>query len=639
MYNRLKYSLICILLLLFGSSKAQLYPAEAIFNLSPPFPVYLSDYANPMGNNISLRLLYRDFNIGTRTVKLRFSLIGQNIQISNLPSIQNLPEFTITAGSPLNISQAELYPYFLQENLDISPQIYAQALPEGLYRFGVEIIDSESNRAISGQLLSMPYWFVVNEPPIINLPTNNSKVQVLNPQNLIFQWVPRTKQAAAIEYEFTLTELFVPDAFEGNLQNLFLSQPPYFQSTTRNTTLLYGPAEPPLIENRYYGVRVQAKARKGLETVGIFRNEGYSEIFTFQYGNAVNPLSEIQQNVTEKSTIDMDAENYLTGFNTLISQKDLPATATTAQNTGLKLSQKFNLGDSLRLADLWFTVAGPDYLSTSISVPNFGTKTIKLYPTDSLVVTNKNELQSRGLNTLPLGYTLTLKDSLKSLIVPKQIVNKPNLFGSLLLLEDAKNTNNNVYHDIRAHAIRKPNEIRELNLKLNGYLVLLRDKATLMDRILSNYSNSLVFDEVNPIISREKKKNEANINNIQAFLKKYESYYKDDFAQQVLKYFPDAPSNSMQMNFYSDLIQLELEKLAKEKIAEKEAGVKKLKDEHDEKLRALGSIPANMNTGETKRLDEKLDSDIIEFNKNLDIKYEKLKNEVYARFKKLTSNK
>ena len=221
-------------------SNAQVFPAEALFTLTPPFPVYLSDYAKPSGNNISVRLLFRDFNLGTRNIRLRFSISGQNFVVSNLPNNINLPQFSLTAGVPLNLSQADIYAYFLAENLDISPNQYGQAFPEGVYKFGVEIIDALTNRPLSGVLASPPFWFVVNEPPFLNLPLNNAKIIASNPQNVIFQWTPRTKQAASIEYEFSLTELFVPFGFEGNLQNIFLSQPAYYQTTTTNTTLLYG---------------------------------------------------------------------------------------------------------------------------------------------------------------------------------------------------------------------------------------------------------------------------------------------------------------------------------------------------------------------------------------------------------------
>ncbi len=331
--------------------KAQLYPSQAFFNLTPPFPVYLADYANPSGNNISLRLLYRDFNAGTRTVRLKFSIMGQNFQVSNLIQNTSLPEYTITAGQPLLLNQSDIYPYFLAENLDLPPNLYNQVIPEGVYTFGVEIIDALSNRPISGLLKSVPYWFTVNDPPIINLPFNGSKVMVTNPQNVVFQWTPRNKQATAMEYEFTLTELIQPEGFEGNLQQIFFSQPPYYQTTTSNTTLLLGPGEPPLIENRFYAVRIQAKAKKGLEQIGIFRNEGYSEVTLFQYTNPISLLTEIQRVVTKNTTIRSDKNDYFTSdYSKIIRQYqqnvfDKPA-AKTLTNYSIP-NKKFSLNDTL----------------------------------------------------------------------------------------------------------------------------------------------------------------------------------------------------------------------------------------------------------------------------------------------------
>jgi hypothetical protein len=627
-----KIGLCVVVLLMALPAQAQLYPSEAFFVIQAPLPVYLADYASPAGQNISLRLLFRDFELGNRSVRLKFGIAGQGLQINNIPGPQ-YPQFELTAGVPLVLEQADIFSHFLPQNLDVSPQQYTTALPEGVYRFTVEVIDAESNRPISGLLQSKPYWLLVSEPPIINLPAQNAKVKPTIPQQLLFQWTPRNKQPAAMEYDFSLTEIIVPDGFEGNLQNIYHSLPTYFQTSTNSTTLLYGPGEPPLINGRYYGVQIRAKAKKGFEEIGIFSNEGQSQVTVFQYAEAASPLVKLQEELTDKATVATDTENYLkAGFGNLLSQKDNIET-----NTPSKIGQKrpLSIGDSLRFADIWVHVAAADHVLSSIAVPDFGSKTIKLYFADSLVI-NNIEIASGGLSSLPTGQKIEL---LPKASPYKLVENKPNLLSSLLLLEDAKNTNNLIYQDIRSHALRKPNDIRELNLKLNGLLVLLKDKATLLDRVMRHYSGSVVYTEVSPLLVREKKRNDANINNIQSFLKKYESYYKNDFAQIVLKYLPDAPQTSTELALYSDLIQIELDRLAQEKIKEHDTGILQLKKEHDGRMQALGAIPANMNTGETKRLEERLETEIRVFNENLDKKYIKLTEEVYSKYKKITSIK
>lgn len=634
-----KHIAIFLLFICFCKTEAQVFPSQAFFTLSPPFPVYLSDYANPNANNIALKLLFRDFNLGTRNIRLKFTVTGQNFQTINLNQLNDLPEFTITAGQPLLLNQSDIAAYFMAENLEISPMQYSQPLPEGIYKFGVQIIDSESNRAISGLLESSPYWFTVNDPPIINLPQNGSKIKVINPQNIIFQWAPRNKQAAQMEYEFTLTELIIPEAFEGNLQQIFFSQPPYYQTFTNNTTLLYGPGEPPLIENRTYAVRIQAKAKKGLEQIGIFKNDGFSEVITFQYGLPKVEVIENQDIVTDKITLSTDKEQYLSDdFNRLIkpNQRDLFAIKNTKKLENYRIdSKKISINDTLRLADLQLNFGSNSYANVAISIPDFGSKIVKLYFNDSLQINSKNDVISGGLNLFPTSNQLVFKDSILNNNTTN-IINKPTLFGSLLLLEDAKINNNNTYHEIRALAMKSPNEIREINLKLNAFLAYMKDKATLMDKISKNYTENLIFKEIAPKIVLEKKQTENNIKNLQEFLRKYDSYYKNDYAQQILKYLPDVPSNNAELSFYYDFVLLDLANLEKEKAEEMARKLKELKDEYQKKKDGFGSFPANMAGAEMKKLDDKLDTDILDLNQTLNRKYERLKDEAIKNFQKLS---
>jgi hypothetical protein len=631
-----RYYIVIALLLLQIRGIAQYYPAEAFFNLSPPFPVYLSDYANPMGNNVALRLVFRDFNLGTRQVRLKLCVQGQNFQTCSLPGVL-LPEYTITAGVPLLLQQADLYQYFLPQNLDLNPVAYAQAMPEGIYRFTVQVIDAQSGRSISSELQSVPYWFTVNDPPIINLPQNNSKVMVQYPQNLVFQWAARSKQASAVEYEFSITELTVPVDFEGNLQNIFLSQPPYYQIITNTSTLLYGPGEPPLIEGRQYAVRVQARAKKGLEQIGIFRNNGYSEVTVFQYKTDKPALAEIQQTVTVSKSLLTDTENYLVGeYGQIVKQNEVEFGRESTKR--ILPNNRLSLNDTLSMADLTGTLVSENQVQFAVSLPEFGTKTLRYYLTDDFKINIRNEIINGGLNTIPTQISLKIDSTkLQNTKATANLVNKPSLFGALLLLHDAKVRNNNAYHDLRSHALKAPNEIRELNVKLNAYMVLLKDKLNLIDKVLRNYNGTVVFAEISPALLRIKKQEETNIANLTDFLRKYDSYYKNDYAQLVLNYLPNGPVVSSEYSYYKELVTLEWARLDTEKLEELEKGIKKLNDEREEKARAIGAFPANTNTADYKRLDDKYEDDLKNFKENIENKYARLKAEATAKFQKMTA--
>jgi hypothetical protein len=314
MNKRNLIAILLILLLVAREGHAQFFPVQATFYAKPPYPVLLSDYANPQGKSLTLKVLLRDLTLGPTQVYFRFRISSNRVNYTNLLRVG--PVFTLTPGITSTFTQADFGTYFNASHLSISPFVYAVPLSEGVYTFSVEIMDALTNKALSKVEQAPPMWLVVNDPPILNLPLNNSSVKTQNPQNLIFQWTPRHRQASTVEYEFTLTELLVPDNFTGNLQNIFLSQPAYYQTTVTTTSFLYGPALPPLIAGRLYGFRVRAKAKDGFEEVGLFRNNGYSEIFIFRYGesNRAPRLISARWDYDGKALLTWDAVEQHTGF-------------------------------------------------------------------------------------------------------------------------------------------------------------------------------------------------------------------------------------------------------------------------------------------------------------------------------------
>ncbi len=285
---------------------------------------------------------------------------------------------------------------------------------------------------------------------------------------------------------------------------------------------------------------------------------------------------------------------------------------------------------------MFLTLTTDSYLSASISIPDFGNKVIRLYFNDSLKVNQRNEIANGGLNLYPTDNKVILKDSLlpKNLSL-KLLNNRPSLFGSLLLLEEAKSNNNKIYHEIRALALKSPNEIREINLKLNAFLAYLKDKATLMDKILKNYEQNLIFKDINLKLVQEKKQTSENVDNLQEFLRRYDSYYKNDYAQEILKYLPDEPSNNLELACYYELLQSQLDQLQKEKEEEKVKAMKLLDEDYQEKLGKLGAFPANMKVAELKIIDDKMDVDVLKLGIEIDKKYEKLKGDLISKFQKL----
>ncbi len=294
---------VFFLLLVFFSAQiqAQTYPVQIIPQVSSPPPVYLSEYTNTTNSTdpIKAQLLLTDLLVTNRQVRLKLYIEGNGIQAQSKDVVVGAQPLFLDGGIPLQLGSIDLAPYFEFQNLQgISAGAYANELPEGLFQFCFEVYDVLSGNVISNKSCTNVLLFL-NDPPFLNLPTNHINLEANNPQNILFHWTPRHINVSNVEYEFSLVEIWdnVMDP-----QAVFVSSQIFYQTTTRNTTLLYGLAEPQLIEGKRYAWRVQAKAINGVDQIGLFKNKGYSEIFSFTYqGNCAAPTALRVADVTSKT--------------------------------------------------------------------------------------------------------------------------------------------------------------------------------------------------------------------------------------------------------------------------------------------------------------------------------------------------
>jgi hypothetical protein len=290
--NRLLKSLVTLFLLgtsVLGTAQNFRYPVVARVTQNAPYPIYLQDYANPSQNNFSIQLEVRDNSLPLRSIRLKLYISGPAGIIQSTPFVRNQKIIELAAGQFYDLPAPDVANYFQNYNLQVSPQQYSQPLVDGTYQFGIEVIDAFTNQPLSGIQYGPPVWIVVNEPPIPFNPTNESVVSALDPQSLIFQWIPRHKNVSDVSYEFSITELNVPLDYTGNIQNLFLSQPPIYTEITQQTQLNYDFSLPPLIPGKIYAYRVRAIAKNGFDEIGMFRNNGFSEIRWFRYLDSIEP--------------------------------------------------------------------------------------------------------------------------------------------------------------------------------------------------------------------------------------------------------------------------------------------------------------------------------------------------------------
>lgn len=289
-YNmRMLRKLLILFLLLAGcwrtGSAQQVKPVQVIPQLLQPYSIYLSDYYSQDREKMVVTLISRDLQKPVLSVKLRMSIEGQSAQLRS-KAYADLPLLQLEAGVPLRLSLQDLAPYFHPNNLDVSGITRSQfqqqgRLPEGLYSFCFEAVEVNTGQVVS-QKSCATAWLSLSDPPLVNLPRKGELIPYRDPQNIIFQWTPRhlASSAFAAEYEFTLVELWDTGVAP---EVAFRTAQPLYQTTTRTTTLLYGPAEPALLPGRCYGWRVRAKGGIGAETTELFRNSGYTEVHWFTY--------------------------------------------------------------------------------------------------------------------------------------------------------------------------------------------------------------------------------------------------------------------------------------------------------------------------------------------------------------------
>jgi fibronectin type III domain protein len=262
--------------------------------LTPPYSSKIADYANPMANRVQLQLITTDLSVQNRSVQLYVEIKGNGLTAASAPVLSGVSPLRINGGEILRLTNAELASYFQLRNLQgITSQQYTSALPDGMYSFCFRVKDVLSGRWLSQSHCAIAY-LMLNDPPILNIPTDNEQVAVTDFQNIIFSWTPRQINATNITYSFELREILDPTldprfAFEVSRRILK-------EDDLRMTTFVYDVSKPNLIPGRRYAWRVRAISTGGLAENSVFKNDGYSEVHSFVYAvNCSKPLFLLSQ--------------------------------------------------------------------------------------------------------------------------------------------------------------------------------------------------------------------------------------------------------------------------------------------------------------------------------------------------------
>lgn len=286
-----------------GNAYAQLYPVQLTPIFNSPYSVKISDYATSMDTKMQLLINPNDVSISQRQVRLKLYIQGNGLNIRSSDYMTGLRPIFINGGELQTITNTDISALFRLENLEgITALQYANGLPEGMYSFCFEMYDYITNQKISQKSCASLY-LILNDPPLLNTPQKNVQIAATDFPNILFTWTPRQMNATNISYKFELKQLIDPTL---DPQFAFQMSPILYEETLFSTAVLYNLSMPILTPGMRYAWRVRAISTTGLSENSVFKNDGYSEIYSFKYtASCVAPtflLSEAQNTKSVKIT-------------------------------------------------------------------------------------------------------------------------------------------------------------------------------------------------------------------------------------------------------------------------------------------------------------------------------------------------
>lgn len=281
MKNHFNKIYLFVLVLFFGlNGYAQLFPVQLTPVFKSPYSVKISDYATSMDTKFQLLINPTDVTISQRQVRLKLYIQGNGVNIRSSDYITGQRPLFINGGEFQTLINTDISALFRLENLQgISPSQYANPLPDGMYDFCFEMYDYITNQKISQKSCASIY-LILNDPPLLNTPQKNEQIAASDFPNIMFTWTPRQMNATNVSYKFELKQLIDPTL---DPQFAFQMSPLLYEETLFSTAMLYNLSMPNLTPGMRYAWRVRAISTTGLSENAIFKNDGYSEIYSFKY--------------------------------------------------------------------------------------------------------------------------------------------------------------------------------------------------------------------------------------------------------------------------------------------------------------------------------------------------------------------
>ncbi len=323
---RLMRTKVCNIVFLFlfylSVPSSAIDPVTVMVSLSPPYTPFLNEYAAAGINKLQVTLIVNDSRMNNYPARLQMIVerIGTGV-VMRTAEYAAIAPVTLSGNVTEIFNGADLQPYFLAQNnifAGFSQGQYMQTgrIPDGQYRIGFRVVDARrTDVVLSNTAFSQPAWFVLNDPPQLNLPRNNSSERVNELQSVRFEWFPRhlgsMNASFASSYRFELFAIRIPAM---DARHVAMSVPADFSDITNSTSYQLTADKYMLEPGVKYAWRIRAIA--GIDELTLFQNNGYSEVFSFTYGSACPVPSNVNARATgsENAEITWDTDPMHSSF-------------------------------------------------------------------------------------------------------------------------------------------------------------------------------------------------------------------------------------------------------------------------------------------------------------------------------------
>ncbi|RZJ81713.1 MAG: hypothetical protein EOO47_03275 [Flavobacterium sp.] len=257
----------------------------------PPYPTKFTDYASkPHLMVISIT----NTSTTNQKIQLRGTVTGDNgIVIRVRPSYKSASAIELGPGQTRMLNGNDVAYFFDYNKLEYSgitqnDFINKGGLPEGRYQLCIRAFDYDTNAAISADEpsgCSNSFSVASLEPPIILSPRDEEVVSSKAGQIIQLRWNTPVGTPPGIQYRVRIVEVL------GNRNPndaMATARQPYFYEKVVMTNMeIFDPASPQLTPGRKYAMMVQSIDPSN---EAVFRNQGKSEVISFTYGIAEEPV-------------------------------------------------------------------------------------------------------------------------------------------------------------------------------------------------------------------------------------------------------------------------------------------------------------------------------------------------------------